>query len=157
MGEYLIGIVFICAAISFISTFFDMQKNNGIFRFAVSVLLIYTIVTPFFKLGSDAFSSIEDILGDFDGSQPPPSDTGYIEYTEDALKDGILNSVSDRFGISKENISVLTFGFDFQSMTFERIHIILKNSAVTADSYAIENYVNGFEIGKCEVYIEVEK
>ena len=127
-------------------------------KFAVSVLLVYTTVTPILSfvsgLSEEGIGSfvenireeMEDNLADDKGE--------YITVSEEAIKSGISNLIFTEYGISEDNIEVHLFGFDFEKMKAEKINVILSGKASLSDYRSIESFISGLGIGECEVKIE---
>jgi hypothetical protein len=81
-------------------------------------------------------------------------DKSYIEYTESALKEGIKDALKSNWGITKEDVEVGTVGFDFNTMTAEKIVISLKNGAVASDVSSIRQYFEKNLCKECEIRLE---
>lgn len=121
-------------------------------RMALGIITLYVIIAP-----------VADGVKDFDAEAFFDSlsggsaniESGYAETAEEAFAEGIALAVADEFSLSRDNIRVRLRGFDFETMTCEKIGVILSGSAAVSDYKAIERYINKMEIGVCEVEIEI--
>ena len=74
---------------------------------------------------------------------------------EEAFAEGIARAVASKFSLPEEDIRVTVQGFDFSSMSAERIRIFLSGRAALADYKQIEKYINEQQMGECECEIEI--
>ena len=63
--------------------------------------------------------------------------------------------MAEKFSLDRENIRVRLYGFDKDSLTADRIRVILSGGAALADYKAVEKYVDGLGVGDCDVEIEL--
>ena len=90
-----------------------------------------------------------------EGEYETDADPSHV--AEAAFADGIRNAVAEKFYIDKENIRVKIRNFDMEKMSCDQIMIFLDGAGVFADYRGIEEYINGFEMGECEVEITLGK
>ena len=152
MKAYLISVVLICALVSLASHFLGGTEGARYGRLGLSVVLLWAVVSPLSGL-LRALPQLPDFaLPPITEGEDPPL---YAARAEEAFCEGIRAAVSEKFSLSEEKISVRTEGFDVEKMRAERVCILLKGSAVLADSFAIAAFVEGEGLGKCEVEIEI--
>lgn len=147
----MIGVFAVSALIGILSLIFYREGDTAS-RFAFAVLLLYTVASPLGEL----ISGIGD--GEYFGSlEFSPEEYGeeYKEVAKDAFCEGVKKMVCDEFSLSKENVEVRVFNFDFSSMRAERIKVILKSGASFADYKGIEKFVNQYGFGECDAEIEI--
>lgn len=127
-------------------------------KFAVSLLLIYTSITPVLafvrNFSDDALTDFVEEIKDNANEKLDSGNEEYLLVSEEALKEGICKLIFTEYGIPAENIEVYIHGFDFEKMRAERISILLSGKGALSDSRSIENLVNELGIGECEVNIE---
>lgn len=144
MKAYVIGVFLIATIVSMLRL---IGYRAGVSeRLALGIICVYIVLSPIKNISAESFDDLFDI---------PEIETedGAGQILEDALATGIARSVSDEFSLKMENISVRLFGFDKESMTAEKIEIILSGSAAMADYRLIESFVNEMNIGECRVEI----
>ena len=155
MGEYLGSVVVMSAILGIISYVSYPSGSEKTVRFAASVLLLYTALTPLLgfvsKITSDDISSL---IGDFD-YKDEVGDGEYIIVAENAFKEGISKLLFAKYGINEEDSEVFVFGFDFENMRAEKIKIQLSGGGSTADFRGIENYITESGLGECEVNLKI--
>lgn len=140
--------VFAVSALLGLLSAVSFDKNNKVYRFAFSVLLLYVVILPLGDISVEDFE-LDNITSDYE-------DVGeYEEVARDAFVSGIRRLVSDKYSLKEENVRVLIEGFDFQNMKAEKIRIILSGGAVFSDYKSIERYINETNIGECTVEIEI--
>ncbi len=158
MGNYLVSIVVMTAFIGFVTYISYPGVSERAMKVVSAVLLIYTVALPIVSFAGnlsdgDFFDSISDMTeGGID-----LGDETYIEVTERAFKNGIIEMLSSKYGIKKENIKVYVFDLDFEHMVAGKIKIILTGRTALSDWRGIEQYINGAGLGKCEVIVEFEQ
>ena len=155
MREYAISFIMVsllCAVVSAVSPEGKMKKSVS---FSLSLLLICVLISPLF----DALGDIENISRDFfdemnisDGGELINSE--FERETEAAICDGLIAALNDKFGISKDNMSVecgiRIIGSD---LVFEKVEITLFGRAVFSDINKIEEYIEDSLGCECEVYL----
>ncbi len=140
--------VFAVSALLGLLSVISFDKNNKVYRFAFSVLLLYVVILPLGDISVEDFE-LDNITSDYE-------DVGeYEEVARDAFISGIRRLVADKYSLKEENVRVLVEGFDFQNMKAEKIRIILSGSAVFSDYKSIERYINESNMGECTVEIEI--
>ena len=151
MREYAV-MIFAVAAVICVSGFVAYKGARDVsVRFALGVILIYTVLSPITEWlsgesGEPAFE-LEFDEGDFSAD--------YIEVTKDAFCLGIERAVCEEYGLNGEGVAVSVVGFDFGNMRAEKIRVILSGAAALADRKSIERYVDAMGRGVCEVGIEI--
>ena len=155
MREYAISFIMVsllCAVVSVLSPEGKMKKSVS---FSLSLVLICVLIFPLFGALGDIENISQDFFGEID-----ISDSGEIvnsdfeRETEVAICDGLVNALSDKFGISKDNIKVdcgiRIIGSD---LIFENVEITLFGRAVFSDINKIEDYIEDSLGCECEVYL----
>ena len=156
LGEYIFSVVLTATALGLISYLSYPSQNARLVRCAASVLLVYVIISPLAN-----FSGISDGLSDLIESTQPPSFK--IEESElsvsaaEAFAEGVRGLVSEKYGISEENISVHVINLNIKQMRAEKIKITLSGKAALADWRSVEAYVSGEGLGDCEVNVVLGK
>ena len=121
-------------------------------KIASGILLFYTVAAPVASfVGEISQIESEDIFIDLSENADA---TKYEESAKDAFALGIKRLISSEYSLSEENIEVNILGFDFKNMRAERIKILLRGKGAASDWRAIRDYINGLEIGECEVRVE---
>ena len=154
MYDYLVSVLVISSLLGLITYLSYPGASERTTKFAVSVLLIYTVMTPILTFisefsGADAQDILENIKGEI-----PDGDKEYISVSEEAIKSAIKKLIFSEYGIPEENIQVNVFGFDFERMRAEKINVILSGKGALSDYRSIERFVSELNIGVCEVMIE---
>ena len=127
--------------------------NERLVRLVSSVLLLFAVVNPIGTL----IANMEDITPDILDFTRPDYTTGeYLEVSREAFEDGISRVVADEFSIPQDDVRVVAIGFDFSSMSAEKINVILTGKAIVADYKKIERYVTEQGLGECEVKVSFE-
>ena len=154
MGEYLVPVVVISAVLGIISYVSYPTASEKTVKFAASVLLLYTALTPVLTMVSDFTSEdISDYLDRF--TENEKADGEYEQVASDAFKEGISKLLFTKYDIKTEDAEIYIFGFDFSKMRADKIKILLKNSGVFSDFRAIEEYITESGLGECEVNIRI--
>ena len=155
MGEYLGAVVVMSAILGLISYISYPGSSEKTVKFAASVLLLYTALTPLLgfadKITSGDFNNVFDGV-DIDNVE---IDGEYVKVAESAFKDGIFELLNSKFSVDKESAEVFVFGFDFRKMKAEKIKILLFGDGVIADFRGIENYITESGLGECEVNVRI--
>ena len=155
MGEYLVPVVVMSAVLGIISFVSYPTASEKTVKFAATVLLLYTALTPLVNFVSGlGEGDFKDYLEQFEQSGTQ-TDADYQEVAEEAFKEGIGKLLFTKYGIKEENADIYIFGFDFERMKAEKIKILLSNKSVFADFRAIEEYVTESGLGECEVNIKI--
>ena len=155
LGEYLGAVVVMSAILGLISYVSYPGSSEKTVKFAASVLLLYTALTPLLSFaGKITSGDLDNLLADFD-VESPQIDDEYIKVAESAFKDGIFELLNSRFSVAEENAEIFVFGFDFRSMKADKIKIILFGAGAVADFRGIESYITGAGLGECEVNVRI--
>ena len=151
MKEYALTVFSICL-ISAVLTKVSFGGKDDVSKIAVSVITLYVIISPLVS-GIGNIKS-EDIISP-EWSYSSPTNGDYIKVSEEAFAKGVARAIEDRFSLKRESVSVRLFGFDFESMSAQKIKIILSGLSATADYRAVLAYAESMDIGECEVDIEI--
>ena len=155
MAEYLGAVVVMSATLGIISYVSYPQGSEKTVKFAASVLLLYTAITPLLSF------VIRISNGEISGIVPSPdySDSEMSdedkEVAESAFKEGISKLLLSKYGIKAENAEIYVIGFDFQKMRADKIKITLSGSGAISDFRGIESYITESGLGDCEVNLEI--
>ena len=131
------------------------SSSERLVRLASSVILLYVMLVPIASLVGSGGFDISDIIGGITIPDTPSGDGAYTEVAKEAFVSGIKELVSEKYGIAKSDISVLVYGFDFESMRAEKIKIALSGKGALSDWRSIASYITGEGLGKCEVNIVI--
>lgn len=155
LGEYLGAVVVMSAILGVISYVSYPSASEKTVKFAATVLLLYTALTPIMSFALKVTDGSLD--GYFDGLdvEKPQENGEYLEVAEEAFKEGIYKLLFTRYGIKEEEAEIFIFGFDFRNMRAERIKILLYEGGALADFRGIESYITESGLGECEVNIKV--
>ena len=124
-------------------------------KFAASVLLLYTALTPVLGFAAKITSSdAEGFLSGIDIEQIKTDDE-YLKVAETAFRNGIFKLLESEFSVGKENAEVLVFDFDFKNMKAGKIKILLFGNGAVADFRRIEKYITESGLGECEVNVRI--
>lgn len=121
-------------------------------RVVVGIVTLYIIISPLGEGLSDFDVDrwLESLRGE--GVEVSPE---YEEVLEQSFSDGIKNAVAEKFLLKREDIRVKLSGFDAENMRSERIFISLSGTAALADYKAVKKYIEGLDLGECELEIEI--
>lgn len=120
-------------------------------RAAISIVILSCTVCPL----ADAVRNTEIRLPNI---QTYPEDLRYNETLGEALADGIAAALCEKFGIEDENIRVAVRGFEPESVTVERVTVILRGKALLTRVEDVKRYVKEImstEEDICVVEIEL--
>ena len=149
MGEYFAGCFGAAAVVSACSLL--MYKGSRAARFALSVLLIYTVLMPLSAIFSGSFGfELGGGLGDISGY-----DKEYENVAREAFCEGIDAYVCSELGLDSDGVLVSCDGFDYKEMRAERVRVVLSGKCVFADSLKIKKLIEDGGLGMCEVEIEI--
>ena len=151
MGEYLLSVVVMSVFVGVTDCFSYPCGTEKTVKTAAALLLVYTATAPVLSL----VGSIRDIGNNFDDFFEIELDTegDYLQVSEGAFCQGILQLVSEKFNIPQEDIKVAVFGFDFEKMRAEKIKITLRKEAFFADWRGVQTYISELGLGDCEVNV----
>lgn len=151
MKAYLISVVLICAMVSLASHFLSGTDAARYGRLALSVVLLWAVISPLSSLLS-ALPAIPELPDLPSEEQDAPL---YAARAEAAFCEGICAAVCEKFSLKDTDVSVRTEGFDVTAMRAARICILLKGKGILADGFAIADFVEAEGLGDCEVEIEI--
>lgn len=119
---------------------------------AVGIITLSVILTPLVREAAelDPEDWLDSVRGEVSEVSPE-----YIPVLEQAFSDGIKRAVAEKFSINEDNVRISLVGFDAEKMRAERIRIVLRGSAALSDYRAVEKYINGLDLGECNVQIEI--
>ena len=119
---------------------------------AVGIITLSVILTPLVREAAelDPEDWLDSVRGEVSEVSPE-----YIPVLEQAFSDGIKRAVAEKFSFNEDNVRISLVGFDAEKMRAERIRIVLRGSAALSDYRAVEKYINGLDLGECNVQIEI--
>ncbi len=149
-GDF-IYILSVLAAVAFSSFTMYGSEDNRAAKFALGAILLAALSAP-------VMGAVKN-LAEFEIPEYGESDYS-SELTEDVAKEaycrGIRLALKDKFSLDYDAVEVDCIGFDLESMTAERINIILSDSASYSDSRGIRLYISE-NFGECEVSFDFGK
>lgn len=120
-------------------------------RLAFAVLIIYTVTAPFFsgeiELSDIDLGNINTDISDYDES--------YINVAREAYERGVRDMICSELSLKTEDVRVISYGFDFSSVSASRVTVYLSGGAAISDNKKIEKYVRDSGISECDVKIEL--
>lgn len=149
MREYFVSVtVMISLCVAFFALSFRGRRDISL-KMAFGILITYAVLTPLsnFLIFDGELPKIEQPSYDFSED--------YVDVCEKAFTEGVRRLISERYGLAYEDVSVAVFGFSFESMRADRISVVLSGRASLADRHAIEEYITGEGLGRCEVEIRI--
>ena len=151
MKEYFTAVFVLSAFIGVIEKL--VYNDSGKFgeKATLAIILIYAVLSPLPSLVSEG--GIFPELGDFGDGDLTGGE--YIEVTKEAFEEGLKKTIAEEFSVNKDAITVRCFDFSFAEMRAERISVILSVSLAGTDPRRVENFINGLNIGECEVQFEI--
>ncbi len=152
MSDYFLSIFAVSFILGILELLTFKPKGEGGERLAFAILLSFAVLSPIEGIVSSYEPSFPTVLPDF--SEPSGSPV-YEEKAKIAFEDGVLREISESFGINKKYIKVATRGFSFKEMKAEKITVTLSLGAAGADPKRIEEHIESFEAGECEVKFEI--
>ena len=153
MGEYFAALLAV-SVLSALGSYMAYNPSDKTTKWAIAIIVLYAVTVYALGLVDTAIDSdIDGIYGEL-SQDVEISDTEYSKTAKEAFALGVERAITEKFGISEENISVAVDGFDALTMTAQRINIFLSGSAAYADWRAVEEYVRSSGLGECraEVY-----
>lgn len=152
MKEYLIGITAVAALVSFATLFLKGKETERPAKIVFGLLLLCRMLLPLSGLLSDA---VEKLGGETTLPQETEDTPLYEETAERAFADGIVRSVSEKFSIPRENMTLRLENFDFRTMHAEKIFLTLRGRGALSDPRQVERYITEAGLGDCEVDLEI--
>ena len=155
MTEYIISVMAATALVALGGLVTYGGKTERVSRAAMAVVLLFVVTVPIFSATggiSDLFSSdfFEELKVECDSG-----DTLFYENTVAAFCDGVERLVCREHGLEGDNVQVSVRALDVESMRAERIIIVLRGRAVSADARLIAETVMDAGLGECEVKIDL--
>lgn len=148
MPEYILSVVLIAALAAFAELVSYSSGKDAGHKLAVSVIILYCIISPIVPL----VKSIADFdVFDFTVNEDDLVGGAYLEVSEDAFREGILKSITEKWNLREDMTVVSVIGFDFQKMRAEKIIITLLSGGIAVDFREIEKYIEEAGLGVCEV------
>ena len=149
MSSYAISIFAVCLLVGICLSL--RYGRSGGESLALGIILLSVIISPL----ADGLINFDS--GIFDNIEIPDGigQEGIDAVIEDAFAEGICSAVAEKFSLDKDNIRVMLYNFDKESLTAGRIRIILSGGAALADYNAVEKYIDGLGVGECDVEIEL--
>ena len=148
MNEYTV-VVFAAAAMVSVAGFaFYSEKQESMMRISLGIIFICAVISPLVSM----VRGIADM--DFTQGESFAVDNVYEKTAEEAFCRGVMLALAEEFSLSKEEVSVKTYGFSAESISCERISVTLSGKACFADTLAIRTFIEDNNWGKCEVKLE---
>ena len=155
MAEYLVPVVVMSATLGIISYVSYPSASEKTVKFATTVLLLYTALTPLLSFVNNITAdNFENYFGNLDYGNAD-SEGEYAIVAEEAFKEGVCKLLFTKYGIKSENITVSVFSFDFKEMKAEKIKILLSGDGAFSDFRGIEEYITESGLGECEVNVRI--
>lgn len=145
MKEYLYLIIILAAVLDLLSHF-SAERFKDISTAALGLILTLAILLPLPGL-------YKKISGEIKFSTPEISQGEDICLA--AFEEGIVQYVSDRWELEREDLEVETIGFSREEMRAEKIIISLHGKAALSDYKRIEKELSELGLGEVEVKIEI--
>lgn len=143
MKEYL-GFMVGMTLLSSLASFASYKLSDKRLRFGIGIVFLCAVSAPLISV----LRGIEDIKIDFSQGM---AENLYEQTAKEALCAGLSQSIGEEFSLSKNEVSVICYGFSLEEMRAERIKVILSGGAAFADRTAIRAFVEGGGFGECEV------
>ncbi|MBR5139983.1 MAG: hypothetical protein IKV16_02905 [Clostridia bacterium] len=153
MSNYLGTLVAISALVgvcSYIS--YGIEKSKTV-KFAVSAILICTLVNPLAAMISEIDISLSKSESDAEISF---GDSAVYDGARNAFCDGVRRYICESFSLSESEVEIILFEFDPFTMKAEKIKVILYGTAAFADNRAIDDLITSAGLGECEVEVSVK-
>lgn len=140
------AVAFAAAAASFVS--YDGGKSPAV-RGAIAIVLLLAVSQPIAAFAAELGELRAPTFSGFDAE----GEGEYEETSREAFSEGVVKLIAEEFSVSEKNISVKIEGFDFESMTAEKIFVTLYGAAALRDPEAIEKFITDCGLGEC--YAEI--
>ncbi len=153
MADYLWTVALASLFIGVLEYLCYPSKTKDAARLFASVVLIHSLLSPVLVFAA-AFS---DGIPSFEIEEPSDLPLGgtYEEVAEDAFIEGICKLLYTKYEIKAEDATVSVDGFRLDEMKARRIVIVLSGKAAFSDHRGIEQYLNGLDLGECEVRVRI--
>lgn len=148
MKEYsltLFCVLAVAVVFAFLAKGLRLEKSC---RTAMLLLISSVAVMPLGKIVEQDF-----FIPTLPGGGGVYGDGEYIDEAKRASERGIERLICDEFDLSADDVEVLCFDFDFQSMSSGEVRVILTGKAVLADYKAIERRIGSLGLGECRCVI----
>ena len=147
MREYATALV-CTVALTALGSALAYRQDDKTVRTAFSLILICAVVLPLAPALKELLSQQYDpVLPQIDGTE-------YESVAAAALEEGIKSAVAQQMNADARNVGVKIDGFDFSSMSFERITVTLVGRDALMNIDALKRYLKkNFE--GCEVVVEI--
>ena len=142
------AVAFAAAVASFVS--YDGGKGLGA-RGAIAIILLLAVSRPIIAFATDICENREPTFSGFDAEL----DYEYEEVAMDAFKNGIIELLAEEYSLERENFSVKTEGFDFSTLTAEKIYVTLYGRAAFCDPLAVERLIENYGLGECYAQVGI--
>ncbi len=155
MREYAISLIMVSLLCAVLSTLSPEGKMKRPISFSLSLVLLCVLISPLFgALGNIKDISQEFFLNTDVSSDEPVANPDFEKETEDAICEGLIIALSDKFGMSEENIKAkCKIKIIGSEVLFLRVEITLSGRAVFSDIRKIEEYIESSLGCECEVYL----
>lgn len=149
LSEYFLTVVGVSALVAVFELFSYSGGEDAGERLAVSAIMICLIAAPVIPLAESLHEL--DFSEIFEGGGEAFEDGAYIEVGEEAFKEGVAKLLKEKWGLDGDESVVTVVGFDFDTMSAERIIITLLSKGASVDFHEIEAYIEEAGLGMCEV------
>ena len=119
------------------------------YRFALGVILTAALVSP-------AVSCVKSLSSlEFDYTGGDFESVSLSKTLEEAISDGVRDSIAEEFSVAKGSVEVEILGFNAEKMSAEGIRVTLVGTAVTTDIVAVEKFVSELGLGECSTEVRL--
>ena len=155
ISGYLISLIGISALVGVSSYLSYGGSQDKTAKAAVSIILVYVIVTPVLHTLS-SFSVSENYF-DYENITDTTVENSELHTSaKEAFENGIKRLVIQKYSAKEGEVSVIAFGFDVTKMKAEKIKIILVGASVMLDNRSMSAYITELGLGECEVELHVK-
>lgn len=151
MNGYFLSVFAACAVLGALGMI-TYKENSALERAALAIIILYTVAAP---IAEAVMRNDGDFLVDIDIYEGDGLDEGYVEVAREAFEQGVCRAVAEKYSLREADVSVRAVDFDFSEMKAKKIKVLLTGLGALCDRRGVEKYVNGLEIGECEVNIEI--
>ena len=150
MKNYFISVFVISLLIGLLERLTYRSDRSFSEKAALSVILAFAVISPLPSLLSE--TTFDPLVPEYGESV---GEGEYLEVGREAFESGISKQIADKFSLREEDVTVRCSGFDFSVMRAEKINVVLSVSAGRADPEKVKRYVDGLNLGECEVSFEI--
>lgn len=147
MTEYFLSLFGLCALLGALSLIH--YNKSGAEKSAQRVLFAAAVILPLLNL-VQSFGKALPALPLYTETEGE-----YTEVLTEAFSEGIGQAVRERYSLPDGTVEVEVIGLDITEMRAEKIKITLSGIAITRDRRAIEEFIEGENLGECEVRLSV--